>query len=563
MLKKILGITLACFAADAFATETVNLYHAPLSNLKHFPFKQGVKKMAARSTSSNATPDSTNASVLQEVNQTKEDSQIITRYQQLYHGIPVIGAQVMISAGTNSKSVTNSNAQVNGHLLDNIQLNTQPTLSKQQALDIAKKSWLTFNPQTPTQAEQVELQIRAESDTELKLVYQVSFKSMETNNKPAWPFFLVDAQTGELLKQWNNVKNFADVGPGGNEKVHEYWYGKEGLPALEVKKTGTVCTMESPMVKLVNLNSAWDWSGRISTPFSYQCNNNQEERINGAFSPRNDAYYFGHTIVNMYRDWYGVNALQKPDGSPSQLVMRVHFGSHYDNAFWDGQYMSFGDGAQMYPLVSLDVAGHEVTHGFTEQHSNLEYYDQSGALNESLSDMGGQAARAYLLETAPQLYNKVYLEANVITWGIGETIMRDEFGKALRFMDYPSSDGSSADCMDKNLAQSNGAYCAISYEDVVNYAQANIPGPQNQQSFIVHTASGIFNKAFYLMAKNIGIKKAYHMMVIANSKYWTPTTNFEQGACGVLYGARDLAVDTDMVKTVFGQVGVPTTACAL
>jgi vibriolysin len=562
MLKKLLGITLVCCAADAFATETVNLYHAPLSNLKHFSFKQEPKKMVARAMSK-AAPDTANNSVLQEVNQTKDKSQITTRYQQLYHGIPVVGAQVMISTGANQKSLSNSNAQVNGHLLEHIQLNTQPALSKQQALDIAKKSWLNFNPQTPIQAEQMELQIRAQSDTELKLVYQVSFKSIESNNKPAWPFFLVDAQTGELIKQWNNVKSFADVGPGGNEKVHEYWYGKEGLPALEVQQAGAVCTMESPMVKLVNLNFAWDWSGIISTPFSYQCNNNQEELINGAFSPKNDAYYFGHTIVNMYRDWYGVNALQKPDGSPSQLVMRVHFGSSYDNAFWDGQSMSFGDGAEMYPLVSLDVAGHEVTHGFTEQHSNLEYYDQSGALNESLSDMGGQAARAYLLETTPQLYNKVYLQADVITWGIGETIMREEFGKALRFMDYPSSDGSSADCMDKSLAQSNGAYCAISYDDVVNFAQENIPGPQNQQSFIVHTASGIFNKAFYLMAKNIGIKKAYHVMVIANSKYWTPTTNFVQGACGVLYGARDLAVDTNMVKTVFGQVGVPTSACVL
>lgn len=111
MLKKLLGITLVCCAADAFATETVNLYHAPLSNLKHFPLKQKVKKMAARSMST-ATSDSVENSVLQEVNQTKDKGQIITRYQQLYHGIPVVGAQVMISAGTNQKNLTNNNAQL-------------------------------------------------------------------------------------------------------------------------------------------------------------------------------------------------------------------------------------------------------------------------------------------------------------------------------------------------------------------------------------------------------------------------------------------------------------------
>lgn len=558
MMKKLLGIALVCLVTDVFAVEAVDLYQAPLSSLKSFSFTPKVK-ISARTTASSTTE----ANVLHEVNQSRQASNTITRYQQFYQGIPVVGAQVMITTSANSKTLTANNAQVNGHLLDHIQLNTHPAVTKQQAADSAKKSWLAFNPQQSINEEQVQLQIRAESDTELKLVYQVSFKSTQSDGKPAWPFFVVDAQTGTLLKQWNNIKNFADSGPGGNEKVHEYWYGKEGLPALEVQQSGTVCTMESPSVRLVHLNFAWDWFDLIATPFSYPCTNNQGEYINGAFSPANDAYYFGHLIVAMYREWYGVHALQNSDGTPRQLIMRVHFGQNYDNAFWDGQVMSFGDGADFYPFVSLDVAGHEVTHGFTEQHSNLEYHDQSGALNESLSDMGGLAARAYLLEKFPQLYNKVYLEPNVITWGIGETIVRDTFGKALRFMDYPSADGSSADCMDKALAQSNGAYCAISYNDVVDFATTNIPGPHNQQSFIVHTASGIFNKVFYLLAKEIGIKQAYQVMIGANSKYWTPTTNFEQGACGVLYGARDLAVDINMVKTIFGQVGIATNNCSI
>jgi vibriolysin len=547
MLKKLLGFTLVFISYNTLAAEVLDLYQAPMSSLKQFPFLQKNKKSARTMASSTADKN-----VLQEVNQTKEDTKVITRYQQLYQGLPVVGAQVMIT----------DNVQVNGHLLNDIQVNTKPAITQQQAFDLAKKSWLSFNPPTPINEEQIELQIRAGQHDELTLVYLVSFKSTETDNKPAWPFFVVDAQSGELIKQWNNIKNFDDSGPGGNEKVHEYWYGKDGLPALDVTQKGTSCIMESSKVKLVNLRFAWDWNDILATAFQYPCSNNQEDRINGAFSPANDAYYFGHTIVDMYKEWYGVNALQYPNGTPAQLVMRVHFGQSYDNAFWDGQYMSFGDGYDFYPLVSLDVAGHEVTHGFTEQHANLEYHDQPGALNESLSDMAGQTARAYLLEKTPQLYNKMYLEPNTVTWGIGETIVRDSFGKALRFMDFPSSDGSSADCLDKALAQSNGAYCAISYADVVAYA-ANIPGPQNQQSFIVHTASGVFNKAFYLLAKNMGIKKAYHVMVIANSKYWTPTTDFVQGACGVLYSARDLALDINAVKTVFGQVGIDTSGCSI
>jgi vibriolysin len=551
MLKKLVTLPLFFLSYHACATESLDLYQATMSSLKQFPLTQKNQKMARTLTNRPA-----DTSVLQEVSQTHKDNKIIARYQQFYRGLPVVGAQVTVTNEANHET------QVNGHLLKDIQLNPQPVLTQQQAFNLAKRSWLDFNPQMLIHEEQMELQIRVQPHNELILAYLISFKSTETNGKPAWPFFVIDAQTGAILTQWNNVKEFADSGPGGNEKVHEYWYGKDGLPALEVTQKGATCIMETPAVKLVNLGFAWDWDSFLVNAFEYPCANNQEDLVNGAYSPSNDAYFFGQTIVSMYKDWYGVNALQTPDGAPAQLVMRVHFGKGYDNAFWDGQAMSFGDGSTFYPLVSLDIAGHEVTHGFTEQHAGLEYHEQSGALNESLSDMAGQASRAYLLEQSPPLYNKMYLEPNQVTWGIGETIVRDSFGKALRFMDYPSADGSSADCLDKALAQSHGAYCAISYEDVLTFAQ-QLPGPQNQQGFIVHTASGIFNKAFYLLAKNIGIKKAYHLMILANSKYWTSTTDFVQGACGVLYSAGDLSVDVAMVKNVFGQVGIDVQTCSL
>jgi vibriolysin len=211
--------------------------------------------------------------------------------------------------------------------------------------------------------------------------------------------------------------------------------------------------------------------------------------------------------------------------------------------------------------VSLDVAGHEVTHGFTEQHSNLEYHDQSGAMNESISDMGGQTARAYMLDKQPDLYNKAYLTPNVITWGIGETIVPFGGPRALRFMDIPSTDGSSADCLDKDLAKSNGAVCRISFNDVLNYAKKNYPSPQDAQSYIVHTASGIYNKVFYQLASKIGIRNAYQVMILANVRYWRPNTGFKDGACGAIYAARDLKIDTNLMKQTFGLVGIDTTSC--
>ena len=124
--------------------------------------------------------------------------------------------------------------------------------------------------------------------------------------------------------------------------------------------------------------------------WSFTCPTSGGDGINGAYSPINDAHFFGGVIDGMYRGWFGVAPLS------FQLVMRVHYGRSYENAFWNGTAMYFGDGASyFYPLVSLDVTSHEISHGFTEQHSSLQYSGQSGGINEAFSDMAGEAAEYY------------------------------------------------------------------------------------------------------------------------------------------------------------------------
>lgn len=555
MFKNALLMTLSLAIPSVFAAQNINLYQAPLDSLKDF----NQSAIAQDSSRAAKTPE---VNALKEVSTSFQGRQDIIRYQQTYQGIPVVGAQVTVTRQHGLARASDAKAEVNGHLLKDIQLNIKPDFDVKKAIEFAKKDYFSTHPDLKTQDEKVELQIRPVTGDELQLVYLVSFKSLDTDLKPVWPFYVIDAHSGVILKHWNNIKNIEETGPGGNEKVREYWYGKDGLPALEVAKNGDTCTMETPAVRLVDLKSVWDWSSLNKAAYAYTCHQAREDQVNGAFSPRNDAYYFGHLIVNMYRDWYGVNALQRADGQPMQLMMRVHFGSNYDNAFWDGTSMTFGDGQEFYPLVSLDVAGHEVTHGFTEQHSNLEYHDESGALNESLSDMAGQASRAYLLEKSPQLYAKAYMSAQNVTWGIGETITRGDANAALRYMDNPSRDGQSADCVDKALAAQHGAACAISYTELVAFANASIGDPEQRQGFIVHTASGVFNKAFFLLSQRIGIKSAYHLMLVANSKYWNPTTNFVAGACGVIHAGRDLNTDVALIKSVMGQVGIDTRTCA-
>lgn len=556
MLKRTILFSFIVASSTALANKTIDLYQAPIKSLDQFKLLE--------------TPQNSNTSklrsitpvpnTLQRINQTVSGNIAIVRYQQYFKGLPVVGAQITITKDNKQGVTSNTNSVVNGQLIDDIQLNTNPSLSSKAALDLAKSTYFNTKPQGTVSEEVSQLQIRTGENGDLGLTYLVSFKVLDSNNKPYWPFFLIDAQTGAITGQWDNIKPYLETGPGGNEKVHEYWYGKDGLPSLDVKQEGSLCTMESDKVKLVNLESLWDWYDKLVEPFQYPCNSNIEENINGAYSPSNDAYYFGHTIVDMYHDWYGMKALQHNNGEPMQLIMRVHFGKFYDNAFWDGQMMSFGDGEALYPLVSLDVAGHEVTHGFTEHHSNLEYHDQSGSLNESLSDMGGQTARAYLLETYPALYNRAYLTPNKITWGIGETIMRGN-NKALRYMNAPSSDGYSADCVDSKLAKKNGASCKITYDQVVSFAKKHFSDPMDQQSFIVHTGSGVFNKAFYLLANDLGIKKAYNAMLLANVKYLTPSSNFQNAACAIVHAANDLNLDKKIFDSAFAKVGIATTKC--
>lgn len=266
----------------------------------------------------------------------------------------------------------------------------------------------------------------------------------------------------------------------------------------------------------------------------------------------------------MYQNWYNTPILQTEAGEPEQLIIRIHFGENYPNAFWNGHSVSLGDGdgIHFYPLAALDVIGHEFVHGFTAQHADLEYHDESGALNESFSDMTGIAVRQYLLEKSRFLYNKIHVVTDEITWMIGESVLSKESSdEALRFMDYPSKDHLSADCLDKNMARKNKGACSVSYNELVMVARSLTRNEEEFQSFLVHTASGIYNRIFYLLSKEFDIKTAYSIMLHTNVAYWTPVTNFKTGACDVIHAANDLNLDLTPVKSVFFKTGIDVSNC--
>jgi Zn-dependent metalloprotease len=186
---------------------------------------------------------------------------------------------------------------------------------------------------------------------------------------------------------------------------------------------------------------------------------------------------FGDT----YSFYWDVFQRDSIDNKGLPLVGWVHYGQDYDNAFWDGQRMVFGDGdGSLFVRFtkSLDVIGHELTHGVTETEAALDYFDQSGALNESISDVFGSLVRQKTLgQTADQA-----------DWLIGKDVLGpDVNGVAIRSMKAP---GTAYD--DPVLGQDPQV---ASFKDYVDTADDNGG---------VHTNSGIPNHAFYLAAVAIG-----------------------------------------------------------
>ena len=182
-----------------------------------------------------------------------------------------------------------------------------------------------------------------------------------------------------------------------------------------------------------------------------------------------------------YDFWWDAFGRDSIDGSGSSLLATVHYGRDYDNAFWNGERMVFGDGdGEVFRgfTGSLSVIGHELAHGVVEDEGGLLYQGQSGALNESVSDVFGALAEQH----------RAGQTADTASWLIGEGIFTDAVqGRALRSLADPGT----------------------AYDDDV---LGKDPQPAHMRDYVqtrddnggVHINSGIPNRAFYLVATALG-----------------------------------------------------------
>lgn len=251
----------------------------------------------------------------------------------------------------------------------------------------------------------------------------------------------------------------------------------------------------------------------------------------------NEAYDGAGATYNLYMNIYERNSI---DDRGMRLDSTVHYRRHYDNAFWNGQQMVYGDGdGQLFQrfTIAVDVIGHELTHGVTQFEAGLNYQDQPGALNESVSDVFGSLVKQYSKRQT----------ADTADWLIGQGLFTSNVnGVALRSMKAPGT----------------------AYDDPV---LGKDPQPAHMRDYVqttednggVHINSGIPNKVFYEVAMRLGgsaWEKAGMIWYVTLRDKLRPDSDFQAAAnmtyavAGQLYGAG--SPEQNAVRDGWAVVGI-------
>jgi Zn-dependent metalloprotease len=372
------------------------------------------------------------------------------------------------------------------------------------------------------------------------LAWEVEIHGMRADQTPSRFHAVVDASTGALRRSYDEIAHATGTGTG----VYA------GAVSFDTTQTGSTYSLSAGTANGSGVTT--DLNGSTSataagTPFTDPDN---VWGSNGATSDRAsaavDAHYGAQATYLYFKSAHGRNGIF---GDGRSVRSRVHYGTNYNNAFWDGTQMTYGDGSgNARPLVSLDVAGHEMTHGVTERTANLTYSGESGGLNEATSDIFGT-----LVEFSAGN------PADVGDYLIGEKININGNGTPLRYMDRPSRDGGSKDCWSPTLKNVD-----------VHYSS----GPANHMFYLLAEGSGdkTINGVSYSSATcdgstvgGIGRAFAAKIWYRALTTYMTSATSYAGARQAAVNAAKDLygATSTQCagVEKAFSAISVPGATC--
>ncbi len=452
----------------------------------------------------------------------------VIRLQQIYEGVPVWGSTQVAHVGKDGvlKVVSGTVAP---DLDKKEKLKNKNKIEEKKAIAIAQKD-LGFTPKYEVEPSADLYVYQNGEETTYAYVVKLNFLDPEPGNY----YYFIEADSGKVLNKYNTIHNAT------NDNT---------APSKPVTGTSTVGTGKGVLGDTKSINTTLSGSSyylqdntRGATIYTY--NGNNRTRLPGTlwadtdnvFNAKSDAaavdaHYYAGVTYNYYKNTFNRNSYNDA-GAP--LKSTVHYGKNYNNAFWNGSQMVYGDGDGSTFIAfsgGIDVVGHELTHAVTEYSSNLIYQNESGALNEAFSDIFGT-----LIE---------YYDNRNPDWEVGEDIYTPgQAGDALRSMSDPTK-----------------------YGDPDHYSKRYTGTSDNGG---VHTNSGIINKAAYLLANGgthygvtvngVGKDKVGAIYYRANTVYLTESATFSQARAALVQAAADLyganSAEVAAVKQSYDAVGV-------
>ncbi|MET8177457.1 M4 family metallopeptidase [Streptomyces sp. NPDC005336] len=426
-----------------------------------------------------------------------------TRYERTYAGLPVLGGDLVVHEKASGKrSVTKSTGVriAVASTTAKVAASAATTSALKAALKAAPKADSGQKAKSPRKVVWV-------STGKPVLAWETVVTGTQADGTPSELHVVTDATTGKKLSQWEGV----ETGTGTSQY--------SGTVPLGTTKSGSTYSLTDSTRgnhKTYDLNQGSSGTGTLFTDAD-------DVWGGGRQTAGVDAHYGAAETWDFYKNVLGRNGI-KNNGVGS--YSRVHYGNSYVNAFWQDSCfcMTYGDGSgNANPLTSLDVAGHEMSHGVTAATAKLNYSGESGGLNEATSDIFATAVEFYSGNSADP---GDYL--------IGEKININGDGTPLRYQDKPSKDGASKDYWSSSLGSID-----------VHYSS----GPANHFFYLLSEGSGAkvingvsYNSPTYdgSTVTGIGRDKAVKIWYKALTTYFTSNTRYAQARTGTLSAAADL-----------------------
>ncbi|WP_082565472.1 M4 family metallopeptidase [Duganella sp. Root1480D1] len=498
-----------------------------------------------------------------------EQGRAISRLNHTYKGVRIFESEsvVVTDQGGNivSESVGERRQGLSGKRFD-----VKPSISAKAAIARASRSLASAGAEIdPPSAELVifpmvktvraagaenkaEAELNAVDVQDVVASYELAYV-VKTRQHGAFHDTVVSARDGRILDQWSAMQNVVGTGhsqyngdvpinttlTGGVYKMIDGSRGTGGTfgaMAITNANHGT-----SAGAVYSNATNTWGDGKQYIAGGSTTNANGQTAAVNALWGLMN-TYDMHKNVLN----WSSL------DGNNTATYIAVHVNTAYDNAYYSDscKCMFIGDGGSYFNnLGSIDVIGHEMGHGITAATSNLTYRGESGGLNESSSDISGEAVEAYARAGGTGTSLPV---PSGNDWVMGKEISKN--GQPLRWLYKPSKDGKSPDAWKSTIKRLD-----------VHYSS----GPNNRMFYFLamgsssNSSSDYYSQYLTQQPRNmtgIGIDKAYRIWFRANTTKFTSSTNYADARLKVLAAAQELyganSAEAKAVQRAYAAINV-------